>query len=214
MAKETLNLVIAGLGSQPLAFACFVMARLAQNKGLDVQIFEPEGSGCKALAHVRIGQKPARAPIGNEEADVLIGLEPIDAIKALPYLKKDGLLLFNSPDTLTNDMLASAFPDVKAPLSLLDGYRVEKRDTLTMSKKMGAPIAMVTILLGMLSKHLPFSAFDWQHAIGCSVPRKTIGINIDAFLAGRGEDDAEPVKRSLLDQSETKKDDQCSETTM
>lgn len=220
MAKETLDIVIAGLGSQPLAFACFVLARMAQNKGLDVQILEPENTPCKALAHVRIAKKAARSLIPQGEADILVGLEPVDAIKALPYLKKGGLALVNGPDDLSNERLASSFPEVEKPLSLLEGYQVEHRDTLTLSRQMGAPVAVVTILLGMLSKHLPFSQFDWKHAIGSSVPRKTLAVNINAFLVGRGEAEADEneedvqVKRSLLDESETKKDDECSETTM
>ena len=128
MTKETLDLVIAGLGSQPVAFACFVLARMAQNKGLDVQILEPQDTGCKALAHVRIGQKASRNPIGQGEADVLIGLEPVDALKAVSFLKKDGLAVINGPEKLTNEMLATSFPDMKEPLSLLDGYQVEHQD--------------------------------------------------------------------------------------
>ena len=214
MTKETLDLVIAGLGSQPVAFACFVLARMAQNKGLDVQILEPQDTGCKALAHVRIGQKASRNPIRQGEADVLIGLEPVDALKAVSFLKKDGLAVINGPEKLTNEMLATSFPDMKEPLSLLDGYQVEHQDTLTLAKKMGAPIALVTILLGMLSKHLPFSEFDWKHAIGSSVPRKTFAVNMNAFMVGCGKAEAEPVKSNLMDETLTKKDDECSETTM
>ena len=216
MAKETLDIVIAGLGSQPLAFACFVLARMAQNKGLDVHILEPEGTPCKAMAHVRIAKKANRAPIAQGEADVLVGLEPVDAIKALPYLKKAGLALINGPDDLSNERLAAAFPEVDNPLSRLEGYQVEHRDTLTLSRQMGAPTALVTALLGMLSKHLPFTAYDWQHAIGSSVPRKTLAVNLDAVWEGRGEEEEqnESGKRTLLDQTETKKDDECFETTM
>lgn len=220
MENKTLDIVIAGMGSQPLAYACFVLARMAQNKGLDVQILEPEGTPCKALAHVRIGRKATRNLIAEGEADVLLGLEPVDALKAVRYLKKGGLAVINGPDDLSNERLAPAFPDVENPLSLLEGYQVEHRDTLTLSREMGAPVAVVTILLGMLSKHLPFSQFDWKHAIGSSVPRKTFAVNINAFLVGRGEaeadydDENDAPKRSLLDQSETKKDDECSETIM
>lgn len=215
MAKETLDIVIAGLGSQPLAFACFVLGRMAQNKGLDVHILEPENADCRALAHVRIAKKADRKPIAQGQADVLVGLEPVDAIKAMPYLKKDGIALINGPDDLSNERLAAAFPGVDEPLSQLEGYHVEHRDTLTISRQMGTPTALVTALLGMLSKHLPFTAYDWQHAIGASVPRKTLAANLDAFLEGRGEtEEAESGKRNLLDQSETKKDDECFETTM
>ena len=215
MAKETLDIVITGFGSQPLAFACFVLARMAQNKNLDVQILEPEGTPCKAIAHVRIAEKASRTPISQGEADVLLGLEPIDTIKALVYLKKGGLVLFNSPDDLNNEQLASVFPEVEKPLSLFESFQAEHRDTLSIARQMGAPTALVTVLLGMLSKHLPFNRFDWQHAIGSAVPRKTLAVNLDAFLLGCGEEVEEQTdKRSLLDESETKKDDECYETTM
>lgn len=216
MKRDHLDLVIAGIGNQPLAYACFVLARMAQNKGLQVQILEPANTPCKAVAHVRIAKAADRAPIAEGEADVLIGLEPVDALKALPWLKKGGLALINMPDRLTDAMLANAMPGVEKPLSLLDGYQLERRDTLTMARKLGLPVAVVTVLLGMLSVHLPFTSYDWRHAIGSSVPRKTFAANIEAFLAGRGETETDaPVQRSLIDETEmTKKDDECSDTTM
>lgn len=214
MANNSLDLVITGLGNQPLAFACFVLARMAQNQGMDVQILQPQGE--EATAYVRIAKKAERRAIGQGEASILLGLDPVAAIKALPLLNKQGLAVINMPDQLTDQMLESVLPDVKSPLSLLKEYRVERRDALIEAKKAGLPMVAVTILLGMLSKHLPFSAYDWQHAIGSSVPRKVFAANMDAFLSGRGVNKADPAPRqSLIDQSETtKKDDECSETTM
>lgn len=216
MANNSLDLVITGLGNQPLAFACFVLARMAQNQGMDVQILQPQGED--ATAYVRIAKKAERKAIGQGEASVLLGLDPVAAIKALPLLNKQGLAVINMPDQLTDQMLEGVLPDVKSPLSLLQEYRVERRDALSEAKKAGLPMVAVTILLGMLSKHLPFSAYDWQHAIGSSVPRKVFAANMDAFLSGRGVNKADPApapQSSLIDQSETtKKDDECSETTM
>lgn len=216
MANNSLDLVITGLGNQPLAFACFVLARMAQNQGMDVQILQPQGE--ESTAYVRIAKKAERRAIGQGEASILLGLDPVAAIKALPLLNKQGLAVINMPDQLTDQMLESVLPDVKSPLSLLKEYRVERRDALTEAKKAGLPMVAVTILLGMLSKHLPFSAYDWQHAIGSSVPRKVFAANMDAFLSGRGVNKADPApapQSSLIDQSETtKKDDECSETTM
>ena len=187
---------------------------MAQNQGMDVQILQPQGE--EATAYVRIAKKAERRAIGQGEASILLGLDPVAAIKALPLLNKQGLAVINMPDQLTDQMLESVLPDVKSPLSLLKEYRVERRDALTEAKKAGLPMVAVTILLGMLSKHLPFSAYDWQHAIGSSVPRKVFAANMDAFLSGRGVNKADPAPRqSLIDQSETtKKDDECSETTM
>lgn len=216
MANNSLDLVITGLGNQPLAFACFVLARMAQNQGMDVQILQPQGED--ATAYVRIAKKAERKAIGQGEASVLLGLDPVAAIKALPLLNKQGLAVINMPDQLTDQMLEGVLPDVKSPLSLLQEYRVERRDALSEAKKAGLPMVAVTILLGMLSKHLPFSAYDWQHTIGSSVPRKVFAANMDAFLSGRGVNKADPApapQSSLIDQSETtKKDDECSETTM
>lgn len=214
MASNSLDLVITGLGNQPLAYACFVLARIAQNNGMDVQILQPQGE--EATAHVRIAKKAERSAISQGGAGILLGLDPVAAIKALPLLSKQGLAIINMPEQITDQMLESVLPDVKSPLSLLEGYHVERRDALSTAREMGLPMAAVTILLGILSKHLPFSAYDWQHAIGSSVPRKVFAANMEAFLSGRGETQVDPApQRSLIDQSETtKKDDECSETTM
>ncbi len=216
MSHESLDLVIAGIGNQPLAFACFVLARMAQAKGLDVQILEPKDAPCGTIAHVRIGQKAPRELIAQGQAHVLIGLEPVDAIKALPYLSQNGVAVCNMPENLTNEALARYFPDVENPLGLLEGYRILRRDALSEAKRLGMPTAIVTILLGMLSKEMPFSEYEWKHAIASSVPRRTLAPNIQGFLLGRGSTD-EPLasRSSLVDETDMiKKDDECSDTTM
>ena len=45
--------------------------------------------------------------------------------------------------------------------------------------------AVNLVLLGMLSRHLPFMDEQWKHAIAASVPRATMATNIKAFEAGR-----------------------------
>jgi len=218
MGQAAIDLVIAGVGNQPLAYACFVLARMARNKGLEVRIFEPENAqqyGCKALAHVRISSKVRQAPIEPGQANVLLGLEPIDALKALPYLQEGGVAVVNVPRTITDDSLRSYFPDVEKPLALFEGYHTQFADTFEQARQIGIPIAMVTILLGMLSTHLPFGEFDWKHAIAASVPRRTFGANIRAFDLGRGETEAPTMKASIVDETDLiKKDTECSDTTM
>lgn len=216
VSHESLDLVIAGIGNQPLAFACFVLARMAQAKGLEVQILEPKDTPCNAVAHVRIGRKAPRDLIAKGQAHALIGLEPVDAIKALYYLNPNGMAVCNLPDNLTNEMLAKHFPDTEKPLDLLNGYQIIRRDAFSKAKQLGMPTAIVTILLGMLSKELPFSEYEWKHAIASSLPRRIFAPNIQGFMLGRGEEDDAPVKRSsLLDETDmTKKDDECSDTTM
>ena len=49
----------------------------------------------------------------------------------------------------------------------------------------GSQKALNLVLLGMLSRHLPFDESAWQEAIAACVPQKTLETNLAAFSRGR-----------------------------
>ena len=71
------------------------------------------------------------------------------------------------------------------PLTALSHCRVEKADALQIAVECGSQKALNLVLLGMLSKHLPFEEKAWHEAIGACVPAKTLAVNLAAFTRGR-----------------------------
>jgi indolepyruvate ferredoxin oxidoreductase beta subunit len=50
--------------------------------------------GC-VVSHVRIGDEIHSPMISKHSADVIIGFEPAEAVRCLPYLKKDGVVVIS-----------------------------------------------------------------------------------------------------------------------
>lgn len=93
------NWLLAGVGGQGTVLASKVIAQTAMNRGLNVRTAETIGmaqrGGC-VVSHVRMGEDIASPMIPKGQADVLIGFEPAEAVRCLPYLKAGGLVVVNT----------------------------------------------------------------------------------------------------------------------
>lgn len=88
-----LNILFSGVGGQGTVLASKIVAKSAIARGLPAHTAETIGmaqrGGC-VVSHVRIGEGVCSPLIPKGEADVIIGFEPAEAARALPYLKKGG----------------------------------------------------------------------------------------------------------------------------
>ena len=94
-----LNVLIAGIGGQGSVLAAKILAAAAQARGWKVRTAETIGMaqrGGNVTSHVRMGDagEEVHAPlIARGTADCIVALEPGEAVRALPYLAPDGLLV-------------------------------------------------------------------------------------------------------------------------
>lgn len=117
-----LNIVIGGIGGQGSVLAARILAQAALDKGWKVRTAETIGMaqrGGNVASHVRLGDQgePVDAPLAaNGQADLVIAQEPGEAIRALPFLSGNGLMVCAStaiPSVSTN---LSGKPYEAAPL--------------------------------------------------------------------------------------------------
>ena len=91
-----MNCMIAGVGGQGTVLASKLIAAAAMRKGFDVRTTETIGmaqrGGC-VVSHVRIGSNISSPLIPIGAADAIIAFEPAEAVRALPYLSEDGVLI-------------------------------------------------------------------------------------------------------------------------
>lgn len=75
-----------------------LIAASAIAKGMDAKTAETIGMaqrGGSVVSHVRIGEGLYSSLIPQGKADIIIGFEPAEVVRCLPYLKKDGLVIVN-----------------------------------------------------------------------------------------------------------------------
>ena len=89
-----LRIFMTGVGGQGTLTATTLLARAALSFGLPVTSGEIHGMaqrGGVVESTLLIGYQSPK--IGHGEADILLGFEPLETLRALPYLKAGGLVL-------------------------------------------------------------------------------------------------------------------------
>lgn len=93
------NILLSGVGGQGTVLASKIIAKAAIRKGNPARTAETIGmaqrGGC-VVSHVRIGDDCFSPLIPLNTADVIIGFEPAEAVRVLPYLKDHGTVIVSS----------------------------------------------------------------------------------------------------------------------
>ena len=190
MKMQDLNIVIVGVGGQGTLLTSKLLAQLAMEEDLNVKVSEVHGMsqrGGSVITHVRIGEKVHAPLVASASADYLLAFEPLEAARAISYLKTDGTLIVNSQQISPITVLsgAVAYPENPHLDAVSKTQSIESLDAFSMAVSAGNYRSVNLVLLGVLSRHLPFTAEDWSHAIAACVPPKTLAVNQKAFKAGR-----------------------------
>ena len=89
------SFILAGVGGQGTVLASKLIAKAAMARGECVRTAETIGMaqrGGSVVSHVRVGASHSpMVPLGG--ADAVIGFEPAEAVRALPYLKAGGTVV-------------------------------------------------------------------------------------------------------------------------
>ncbi len=183
-----MNVIIVGVGGQGILLASRVMGRLAMNAGRDVKVSEVHGMsqrGGDVITHVRIGDAIQSPLIEEGTADAIIAFEPMEAVRALPYLKKSGYIVAGTQKIEPMPVITGA---AKYPEDLMDTLRTAGGlfafDALRVARECGVQRAVNIVLLGAFARGQSMDQALWLEAVEACVPPKTIEANRRAFLAG------------------------------
>ncbi|MEO0232222.1 MAG: indolepyruvate oxidoreductase subunit beta [candidate division WOR-3 bacterium] len=185
------NIIICGVGGQGIILTSEILAIAGMESGFDVKKSEVHGMsqrGGSVVSHIRIGEKIYSPLIEKGKCDFLLSLEKAETLRWVHYLKKD------EPVIIVNDI------EILPPLvSLgLDQYpeRIEENlknitknlyiiPALKIAEEIGEPRSANILLLGFLSKFLPFEEKIWEEAIKKNIPQNLIYVNLEAFKKGK-----------------------------
>ncbi len=115
------NIVFVGVGGQGIITLAKLIASALTKSGVNALIAETHGlsqRGGSVIVHMRVGDVNAPlVPLGG--ADLLVGLEMIEAVRYLSYLNKDGIKVVN------DYIIRPTVPNVKVPdrKNLIDELR-------------------------------------------------------------------------------------------
>ena len=182
------NIIIAGVGGQGLVLATKIIAEAAFREGYDVKTNDVVGlsqRGGTVWGTVKFGDHINSPNILPKEGDILLGMEPLEALRWSHNLKDGGIIILNTKEVHPTPVLLEVeqYPS-EAIKQLKERFRVIEIDAMKEAKLSGNIKAANTILIGLLSTFLEIKEDTWQFVLRENVPVKAIEENINAFRRG------------------------------
>ena len=184
------NVLFSGVGGQGIILASRILAKCAFVSGYMVKESELHGMaqrGGSVTSHVRFGEEVYSPLIHKGRADFLVALEELEGLRYAYYLKPNGKVILNQKRIMPSSINPEIAPypeDVKSQLESM-GFHVDNVNALEIANNLGNPKVENIVVMGLLSRYMPFPLPVWETVVKESVPAKTIEINLSAFEKGR-----------------------------
>lgn len=182
------DIILSGVGGQGILSIATIIGAAAIKEKLYIKQAEVHGMsqrGGDVQSNLRISSDPISSdliPLGK--ADLIISLEPMEAMRYLPYLKKDGWIITNTAPFIN-------IPNYPELQELLDRIKAIDHhvslDVDTIAKEVASPRAANIVLLGAASPFLGIEVEKIEEGIRNVFDRKgeaIVEMNLKAFRAG------------------------------
>lgn len=184
-----MNIVIVAVGGQGALFASRVIGSVALKQGFDVKVSEVHGMsqrGGSVITHVRYGKNIASPIVEEGTADLVIAMEMLEGLRAVPFLKPSGNMILNEQvinpmPVITGKM---AYPeDIPGKIKAL-GINVHCLNALDIATKEGNSKVVNAVLLGAAACICGIDYTVWKETIFENAPSKFAMVNVNAFDKG------------------------------
>ena len=191
---STKNIMIVGVGGQGTLLASRILGNAVIQKGYDVKVSEVHGMsqrGGSVVTYVKFGDVVHSPIIDKGEADIILAFERLEAYRALPWLKKGGVMIVNDQQINPMPVITGAADYPENILGKLveasDDFGFDNMifiDALRFAREAGNAKAVNVVLIGELAKNTEISYEEWVEAIKATVPPKFLEANLKAFDLG------------------------------
>lgn len=183
------DIILAGVGGQGILSIATIIGEAAIADNLYIKQAEVHGMsqrGGDVQSNLRLSSEPIASDlIAKGGADIIISLEPMEALRYLPYLRQDGWIVTNSVPFINIDNYP-AIEELHAHLNALP--RVVMLNVEQLAKEAGAPLqAANMVLLGAAVPMLGIEAEKIKAGVERIFSRKgeeVVTKNLAALQAG------------------------------
>ncbi len=183
------DIILAGVGGQGILSVAAVIGLAALDNNLFIKQAEVHGMsqrGGAVQSHLRISDKAIFSDLIPEgKADMIISLEPMESLRYLTFLSKDGWLITNTkpfiniPNYPSTEKLFAQIKSLPHSLAI---------DADFASKKIKAPKSLNIIMVGAASPYLGIPYENLENGIRQLFGKKgeqIINTNLEALKIGR-----------------------------
>ena len=172
------DIILAGVGGQGILSIATIIGEAATQTGLYLKQAEVHGMsqrGGDVQSNLRLSTEPIHSDlIPKGKADLIIAMEPMEALRYVDYLAEDGAIITSSHPFVN---IPNYPEDIESQLKLVTtkGITVVQADVEELAKENQVPKSANVILLGMAAPYMQIMTADQL--------RKAVG----SVFASKGE---------------------------
>jgi len=191
------SIINAGVGGQGVVRMSNILGEACALTGTEVRSGELHGLSQRSgsiVIHLRIGEGSVSPLVPYGEADVILALEPMEALRYLYYLKPGGLVITNTdmvhPPGETEDLVRGKIERYITYDEVIDAIKEEAAvveiDALDIANEAGNPLTVNVVMVGALavSEGFPLDRGAVVEAVRSTVPPVAVDVNLRAFDLG------------------------------
>lgn len=183
------NIILAGVGGQGILSIAAALGTAALEDNLYIKQAETHGMsqrGGAVVSHMRISDKPIASDlIKRGTADLILSVEPMEALRYLPFLSETGYLVTNTTPFIN----IPNYPDYEEVMAAVKELpRFVAIDADQMAKDAGNARSSNMVMLGAASPFIDIDFKMLEDGIRNVFGRKgeeIVEINLKALRAGR-----------------------------
>ena len=182
------DIILAGVGGQGILSIATVIGLAAVNNHLNIKQAEVHGMsqrGGAVYSHLRLSDQPIASdliPLGK--ADIVLSVEPMEALRYIPYLSSGGWLVTNTHPFVN----IGNYPDLPSLMDQLNALQNRVLvDADALASECGNTKASNMVMLGAAVPFLNMDIHEMEKAIRSIFERKgedVVAMNIRALQAG------------------------------
>jgi indolepyruvate ferredoxin oxidoreductase beta subunit len=189
---ETTRLIMVAVGGQGNLLASKVLGEAALISGVQVRMSEIHGMAQRGgvVESAIVFGEATSSIISDGEADILLGFEPSETLRALNRCSKDTKVITNTAilPPFTVSIGKGVYPEVENIKELLKDKcaSLVAIDAMALAKEAGSPMSVNIVLLGALieSGSLGFTKENVIEAIKRRTKKAFLDKNLNAFELG------------------------------
>ena len=187
--EQVFNVSLVGVGGQGILLTSDILALAAMHAGLDVKKSEIHGMsqrGGSVISQVRFGTRVFSPIVPDGASDILVSFERTEALRYVHLARPGAKILVNDMERIPVTVSSGLQPparDLAQRLAAYPGLMLVDANPLAIQA--GNLRAANVVVMGALSKLVPFDEEHWQAAMRERMPANLLDVNLRAFGLGR-----------------------------